>query len=122
MMPTITQVPTTNSSAPPSPDVARSVPDQPVVPPQNKPVTKQDVDPNQPELDYAVNRLNEYIQNSRRDLHFSVDKDSGRVVVKVIDSATREVIRQIPSEEVVALARGLGLKDETTGVLLHTQA
>lgn len=122
MMPTITQVPTTNPSVPPLPDVARSVADQPVVPSQNKPVTKQDIEPNQPELDYAVNRLNEYIQNSRRDLHFSVDKDSGRVVVKVIDSETREVIRQIPSEEVVALARGLGLQDDATGVLLHTQA
>lgn len=122
MMPVITQVSTTNPSAPPLSGVARSVPDQPVIPPQSKPVTKQDAEPNQPELDYAVNRLNEYIQNSRRDLYFSVDKDSGRVVVKVIDSETREVIRQIPSEEVVALARGLGLKEDATGVLLHTQA
>ena len=121
MMPIITQVPTTNLSAPPLPDVARSIPNQPVVPPQNKPVTKQDVEPNQPEVDYAVNKLNEYIQHSRRDLHFSVDNDSGRVVVKVIDSETREVIRQIPSEEVVALARGADLQ-ESVGALLNKQA
>ena len=120
MMPAIAQVSTTNSSAPPLPGVARSIPDQPVVPPQNKPVTKQDIEPNQPELDYAVSRLNEYIQNSRRDLYFSVDEGSGRVVVKVIDSETREVIRQIPSEEVIALAQDLGLK-ESAGMLLHTK-
>jgi flagellar protein FlaG len=120
MMPVITQVSTTNLSAPPLPGVARSMPDQPVVPQQNTPVTKQDIEPNQPELDYAVSRLNEYIQNSRRDLHFSVDKGSGRVVLKVIDPETREVIRQIPSEEVIALAQGRGLK-ESAGMLLHTK-
>lgn len=83
-------------------------------------MTKQEIEPNQPELDYAVSKLNEYIQNSRRDLHFSVDKGSGRVVVKVIDSETRQVIRQIPAEEVIALAQGLGLK-ESTGTLFNTQ-
>lgn len=122
MMPTITQAPATNSSASPLPGVARPVSDEPIVPSLAQPVKKQDIEPNQPELDYAVSRLNEYIQHSRRDLHFSVDKDSGRVVVKVIDSETREVIRQIPSEEVVALARGVGLKEDTAGVLLYTQA
>lgn len=120
MMPAITQVSTTNSSVPPVPGVARPIPAPPVVPPQDTPVKKQDVEPNQPELDYAVSRLNEYIQNSQRDLHFSVDKGSGRVVVKVIDSATQEVIRQIPSEEVIALAQGLGLK-ESAGALFNTQ-
>lgn len=118
MVPTITQLPTTNVSSSQLPNVSPSVADQAIVPPQNVPVKKQDIEPSQPELDYAVNKLNEYIQNSRRDLHFSVDKDSGRVVVKVIDSETREVIRQIPSEEVIALAHGLGLQ-ESESMLFH---
>ena len=120
MVPNITLVSTTNSSSSQLPNVSQSVADQAIVPPQNIVVKKQDVEPSQPELDYAVSKLNEYIQNSRRDLHFSVDKDSGRVIVKVIDSETREVIRQIPSEEVISLAQGLGLKDPPS-VLLHTQ-
>ena len=121
MMPTITHVSTTNVSSSQLSNVSQSAEvDQPVIPPQNMPVTKQEMDPSQPELDYAVSRLNEYIQSSRRDLHFSVDKGSGRVVVKVIDSETREVIRQIPSEEVMALAHGLGLK-ESAGALLNAQ-
>ncbi len=55
----------------------------------------------------AVSSLNQFIQNYRRDVQFSVDESSGRVVVKVIDMETHEIIRQIPCEEVMALARGL---------------
>ncbi len=55
----------------------------------------------------VVSSLNRFIQNYRRDMQFSIDESSGRVVVKVIDMETHEVIRQIPCEEVMALARGL---------------
>ena len=51
----------------------------------------------------SVERLNELIQSVRRELQFSVDEDSGRTVIKVIDSATQEVVRQIPPEEVMTL-------------------
>lgn len=57
------------------------------------------------ELQDAVQKMNMYVQNIQRDLQFSVDEASGRNVVKVIDSKSKEVIRQIPSEEVLALAR-----------------
>ena len=40
-------------------------------------------------------------------VEFSLDADSGRVVVKIIDSATQEVVRQIPMEEMLALAKAL---------------
>lgn len=55
------------------------------------------------ELDQAVEELNNVVQNIRRELNFSVDKDSGRTVIRVTDSATQEVIREIPSEEVLNL-------------------
>jgi flagellar protein FlaG len=57
------------------------------------------------DLDQVVQKMNTYVQNIQRDLQFSVDEESGRNVVKVIDSKSKEVIRQIPSEEVLALAR-----------------
>ncbi len=57
------------------------------------------------ELNAAVQQMNTYVQNIQRDLQFSIDEESGRNVVKVIDSKSKEVIRQIPSEEVLALAR-----------------
>ncbi|WON73600.1 flagellar protein FlaG [Nitrosospira sp. Is2] len=52
-------------------------------------------------------------------MEFSLDSDSGRVVVKIIDSATQEVVRQIPMEEMLALAKAL---DKFQGLLLHTKA
>jgi flagellar protein FlaG len=52
----------------------------------------------------AVDHLNAKIQNLNRNVEFSLDKDSGNVVVRVVDAQTRELIRQIPNEDVLALA------------------
>jgi len=56
------------------------------------------------QLDDAVKGLEQFIQNNRRELRFSVDDDLGRTVVTILDS-NDEVIRKIPSEEVLAIAR-----------------
>ncbi len=65
-------------------------------------VAKDDVN-----LKKAVDDLNGFIQNTHRDLQFSIDEDSGTMVVKVIDSKSEKVIRQIPNEETLRLARSL---------------
>jgi flagellar protein FlaG len=67
----------------------------------------------------AVNRLNEHIQITQRSLRFSVDEASGRTVVTVVDTQSDEVIRQIPSEEVLALIQHLRNDD---GLLINEQA
>lgn len=59
------------------------------------------------EVDTVVKKLNEYMQNERRGLQFHVDDSVDRVVVKVVDLHTNEVVRQFPSDEVIALARQL---------------
>lgn len=59
------------------------------------------------QVEAAVSRMNEYIQNTQRDLRFSIDEDSGETVVKVLDRQTEEVIRQIPDEVFLELARSL---------------
>lgn len=59
------------------------------------------------QLDGAVSRINEYVQNVQRTLEFTVDADSGRDVVKILDKQTEEVIRQVPTEEVLAIARNI---------------
>ena len=41
---------------------------------------------------------------TQRKLEFSIDEDSGRNVVKVIDSDSGDIIRQFPSEEVLKLS------------------
>ena len=55
----------------------------------------------------AIEQLNDYVQSLQRDLRFSLDDDLGRAVVRVIDSSTQEVIRQIPNETALQLARNL---------------
>lgn len=75
---------------------------------------KEEVKPE--ELKQAVSKLNDYVQNMQRDLQFSVDKDSGVTVVKVIDSKTDKVIRQIPNEETLKLARSLVEQNENAAI------
>ena len=72
-------------------------------------------------LERVVSDLKDYVQNMQRDLNFHVDDETGRVVIKVIDSSTSEVIRQIPEEEVLSLARRMQemMEDMPKGMLLR---
>jgi flagellar protein FlaG len=84
-----------------------------------------DVELSQEALEKVVSQLNAYIQNTQRDVDFSVDDATGRVVVKVIDSESEEVIRQIPSEEMLAISRHLveSLEtDQPKGFLIELKA
>ncbi|MBI3344680.1 MAG: flagellar protein FlaG [Gammaproteobacteria bacterium] len=71
------------------------------------------------EIGKAVSAINSYIQTLRRDLHFTIDEETDRTIIRVVDSETQEVIRQIPSEEVLALARSL---EKSQGIILRAQA
>ena len=64
------------------------------------------------DLQTAVRNINDYVQKIQRDLEFSIDDASGRQVVKVIDAENEEVIRQIPAEEMLDLARHLAEMNE----------
>ena len=84
----------------------------------------------------AVEQMKDFAQVMSRQLQFDVDDDSGRTVVRVLDKESGDVIRQIPSEEVLALARhmkelmeaesakvaGKGMQDQPVGLLMETQA
>ena len=71
----------------------------------------------------VVEQLNNHAQFVNRDLHFSVDDDSGRTVIKVVNSETAELIRQIPSEEVLKLSETIRENtDSSTGVIVQTSA
>ena len=72
-----------------------------------------------PELDQAVKAVNEFVKIANSSLEFSVDEETGIELVKVIDKETEEVIRQIPSEEIVAIAKAL---NSLKGLLIHQKA
>ena len=63
--------------------------------------------PSAAQIDAAVSRLSDFVQSVQRDLSFNVDDATGKTVVIVRDSKTDEVVRQIPSEEVIQLAQNL---------------
>jgi len=64
-------------------------------------------DASKEQLDQTVTQLNDSLQNIQRNLEFSIDKDAGRIVINVRDKETDEIVRQIPSEEVLELAKNL---------------
>ena len=68
-------------------------------------VTKAPAPANNQITDDVVNELNNAILGVRRELRFSIDEDSGRAVVQVLDSETGEMIRQLPSDEILAVSR-----------------
>lgn len=69
-------------------------------------------------LQQAVDELQRKVQISASNLHFSIDRETGRTVVKVTDVNTQEVIRQIPPEEILHLDQAL---DRVWGLLLHKE-
>ena len=70
-------------------------------------------------LESAVSKISDFVQNFQRDLQFSVDQDSGRTVIKVVDSQTEQVIRQIPSEETLRMVEQL---DSPESLMFSEQA
>ena len=92
-------------------------------------VSKEDVEA-------AVAQMKDFAQVMSRQLQFDVDDASGRTVVRVLDKDSGDVIRQIPSDEVLALAKqvkemmeaesakvaGKGMRDQPVGLLMKTQA
>lgn len=71
------------------------------------------------EVEDAVATIQEFVQSVRRSINFAVDDGSGRVVVKVTDAGSGDVIRQIPSEEALKLAENLS---EVRSLLFKAEA
>lgn len=67
-------------------------------------VDNNDVERNGAQLDEAVAKVESFLKVQNRDLAFTIDDETKRSVVTVKDSQSGDVIRQIPSEEVLKLA------------------
>jgi flagellar protein FlaG len=63
----------------------------------------------------AVDEMQNRVQMVRRDLQFTIDEDTQEVVVKVLDRESGEVVRQIPSEEVLAMLKRMREWSEAHG-------
>ncbi len=59
------------------------------------------------EVEEVVENLNDFAQSVNRQLQFSVDEESGKTIVKVVDAETGETVRAIPPEEILNMQKQL---------------
>ncbi len=71
--------------------------------------------PDKAQLQQAVDIVNQALLLEKRALNFSIDEESGRSVIKVFDFKTDELIKQIPSEELLRVAQDIKRLQEEMG-------
>ena len=75
--------------------------------------------PQPAQVEAAVKIANRHMQMASRGVEFSIDEESGRSIVRLLDGETRQVLLQFPSEEMLNIARSL---EQLEGLLLHQSA
>ncbi|PCJ50661.1 MAG: hypothetical protein COA74_02485 [Gammaproteobacteria bacterium] len=82
----------------------------------------------QERVEQTLDELNNSNQVVTRNLEFRIDQNSGRTVITVRDSQSKEVIRQIPSEKLLKISERLKElqnsgdgNSATTGILFTSQ-
>ena len=68
------------------------------------------------DVDHAVSKLNDFASQNASAITFSKDQDSGKTVIKVIDTSDNTVLRQIPSQEAIEIAKSI---DKLQGLLIN---
>jgi len=70
----------------------------------------------------AADHGNQLMQTVSRNLQFKVDDATKEVVVKIVDSESGEVVRQIPTEQMLEFVKHLEQMQGKTGVVLNDRA
>jgi len=105
------------AAAPPRPPVAAQEPAPIVIElPGQQPAAPE---PSQEQVEQAVEAVQKAVEPVARDLQFSIDKETGKTIISVVDAVTKEVIRQIPGEEILAIAKAI---DRMQGLLFSRKA
>ena len=74
------------------------------------------------EVKDAVDKANSLLQVVKRNLQFKVDDSTHEVVVKIVDGESGETVRQIPSEEMLALLKRMHEEDGQQGLMIQDRA
>ena len=90
-----------------------------VVSQQQDAVDSSATEPSRQQVEAALVSIQDAVQSVRRNVNFSLEDGSGRIVVKVTDATSGDIIRQMPSEEALRLAENL---DEVRSLLFNAQA
>jgi len=105
------------AAASPTEQAPRSADVQPVQ--VSAPPPAKTAGPSLEQVQQAVKQVQQIVQAKTSNLTFSVDHGTGKTIVKLMDSETGKVIRQIPSEEMIAMSEAL---DKMQGLLLKQKA
>lgn len=74
------------------------------------------------QVEQAIERLKQSLKPTLANtLQFEIDKGTGRTIVKIIDTETQTIVRQIPSEEVIAISDALD-RVQNRGLLVRQKA
>lgn len=65
---------------------------------------------------------NKLFQLANRNLNFQIDDTTKHIVIKVVDSETGELIRQIPTAEMLDFMKRMKELEGSSGSLLQTEA
>ena len=58
-------------------------------------------------IEQSAKQIQEFVQSMGRNLNFSIDQTTGYHVVRVVNPDTNEIIRQLPSEELLRIAQSM---------------
>ena len=86
---------------------------------QSVPPARESSQASNQQLEQATEDLNKHVQSLKRDLYFSIDKETGDTVIRVVDSASQKTIRTIPSDEFLSVSQQL---NQSVGMLLNARA
>lgn len=69
--------------------------------------TARPAPPTRESVNVAAKQIESFVKSTIRNLDFSVDDSLGVRIVRVVDPETQDVIRQIPAEETLRIAKTL---------------
>jgi flagellar protein FlaG len=67
----------------------------------------------------AAQQIQGYLKDSGRNLNVTLDESTGKYVARVVNPETGEVVRSLPSEETLRIARNI---DQMRGMLVNQRA
>ncbi len=99
---------------------ANQVPLRPSMPAKTEQAAKPKFNPEQQReaMQEMIERLNQMVKDTRRDLHFSLDERINKFIIVVKNTNSGEVVRQIPSEAAVKMAHSI---EDMKGIIFNEE-
>lgn len=112
--PAVVAAPQSEAAAPAPAPVMAATPAKPAAEPKEAQLTDA-------QLQSIVDNINKAMKQSNSNVEFAIDKATNKTIIKVVEAKTGDVIRQYPSEEILAIARAID-RMQQQGLLIAQKA